>query len=589
MQLKEHTTARKLRGGYYTDRVLADYIVNQIELSKDLTILEPSCGDGVFLRSIRKYIPDQYIDSVDAVEVIKEEVDVILSESWNSKYHIECNDFFKFYHSNNEKKYKLILGNPPYIRYQYLSKEQREIQSEILKKNGMTPNKLINSWVCFLVACVERLEENGQIGFVIPAELLQIVYAQQLRQYLTNELSKIILVTFKELVFEGIEQEVVVLIATKRTMNKVDSEQEDKLIHNQKKRINKNGSTNKKEPNKDQEVSNKTQKESFQNQNESKIAVVEFQNLKDLKPLKDIPLNFQQLEPTKDKWTKYFLSTKENMMIKNIMNRKDFCTFDDISIVNVGITTGNNKYFSVDKKTVEKYKLQEVVLPLIGRSSHAHGIYFTKEDWMKNVSENTKAYLINFPENISFNEYPKLHKKYIHEGEKNNDHIGYKCGIRDRWYIVPSVWVPDAFFLRRNNTFPKFVRNNINAVSTDTMHRIKFKDGVNGEKALLSYYNSITFAFTEIAGRSYGGGVLEILPREVGGIRLPDLQDFDEDKTKELLKIIDHYVRNKLDIEELLDIVDQAVLVEYKGISLKEVNCYRAIWKKLMSRRLERS
>ncbi|MHB1955596.1 MAG: hypothetical protein ACYCOU_17820 [Sulfobacillus sp.] len=37
---------------------------------------------------------------------------------------------------------------------------------------------------------------------------------------------------------------------------------------------------------------------------------------------------------------------------------------------------------------------------------------------------------------------------------------------------------------------------------------------------LLSYYNSISFAFAEICERSYGGGVLEILPGEMGNIVL---------------------------------------------------------------------
>ena len=126
-----------------------------------------------------------------------------------------------------------------------------------------------------------------------------------------------------------------------------------------------------------------------------------------------------------------------------------------------------------------------------------------------------RARLISFPE-IPYDEYPAKHKEYISLGEANGEHEGYKCSIRERWYIVPSVWVPDAFFLRRNNFYPKFVLNKCDAVSTDTMHRMKFNDGVDPENVLLAYYNSISFAFTEICGRSYGGGVLEILPGEMG-------------------------------------------------------------------------
>ena len=190
---------------------------------------------------------------------------------------------------------------------------------------------------------------------------------------------------------------------------------------------------------------------------------------------------------------------------------------------------------------------------------------------------------------MTYEEYPDSHKKYIELGESNGENLGYKCRIRDRWYIVPSVWVPDAFFLRRNNIFPKFVINNIDAVSTDTMHRIKFYDGIDKDKALLSYYNSITFAFTEINGRSYGGGVLEILPGEVGKIILPNLQAMDETKVKYLLDQIDKTIRNDLSIEDLLDEIDREVLVGYLGIAPAITERFRNIWKLLMTRRHNRS
>ena len=62
--------------------------------------------------------------------------------------------------------------------------------------------------------------------------------------------------------------------------------------------------------------------------------------------------------------------------------RKDkrFRKMSDLALINIGITTGNNKYFSVTQKAVEEYELEEVVRPLIGRSSHAGSVYFQKED-----------------------------------------------------------------------------------------------------------------------------------------------------------------------------------------------------------------
>ena len=109
----------------------------------------------------------------------------------------------------------MILGNPPYIRYQYLKESQREMQSQILTSHGMKANKLINAWVAFIVACVQLLSEKGKIAFVIPAEILQVAYAEDLRLYLANNLAKITLITFEQLVFPDIEQEVVVFIGEK--------------------------------------------------------------------------------------------------------------------------------------------------------------------------------------------------------------------------------------------------------------------------------------------------------------------------------------------------------------------------------------
>ena len=195
--------------------------------------------------------------------------------------------------------------------------------------------------------------------------------------------------------------------------------------------------------------------------------------------------------------------------------------------------------------------------------------------------------LISFPD-TPYEEYPAKHKEYIELGERNEENKGYKCSIRDRWYIVPSVWIPDAFFLRRNNLYPKFVLNRCNAVSTDTMHRIKFNEGVNDENVILSYYNSISFAFTEICSRSYGGGVLEILPREVGNIMLPVVKDIDEALKNELLEMIDSIVRNDEDIEKALDLVDQKLLVEVLGIEKEICVSCRQIWKKMQKRRLGR-
>lgn len=541
MKLKEDSSVQKLRGAYYTPLPLAEMMVKLLANKVDgKNVLEPSCGDGVFLDALIKADCIKKYSSIDAVEIDTAEtkkVEKRMKEYKNVKVINE--DFFDFYKENKKNaQYDLILGNPPYIRYQYLEEHQRILMSDILATQGMKANKLINTWVGFIVSCVNMLSENGKIAFVIPAEIMQVAYAEDLRLFLSNNLSKITLITFEELVFPDIEQEIVVFIGEK-------------------------------------------------GDEEKGIRIVELNNLDDLKTFDINDNGFQKLQHVHEKWTKYFTNTKENALVKRIREDSRFQKLSDIALINVGITTGNNKFFSVNQVAVEEYQLKDVVRPLIGRSSHANSIYFKREDWISNVSKNKAAYLIDFPD-IDYSNYPKKHKEYIKQGEITGENKGYKCSIRDRWYRIPSIWVPDAFFLRRNNLYPKFVLNQCDAVSTDTMHRIKFNDGIDPERAVLSYYNSISFAFTELCGRSYGGGVLEILPGEVGEVVVPKLERIPLKTVREILTKIDRIIRNDDNIEEVLDIVDNEVLVSLLGVEDEVCKSARVIWKKMQKRRLKR-
>ena len=540
MRLKKDSSEQKLRGAYYTPQKLANAMVRLFASENIDTVLEPSCGDGVFLDSLKETGFLDKVSRVEAVEIEAPEAQKVSGRYKDTpKVKVINQDFFEFYKETlGTKTYDLILGNPPYIRYQYLKESQRECQAQILTSHGMKSNKLINAWVAFMVASVQMLSKRGKIAFVIPAEILQVAYAEDLRLYLANHLAKITLITFEQLVFPDIEQEVVVFVGEKGDAEKG-------------------------------------------------IRIIEMNDLSGFDALNLDSNGFQPVQHVKEKWTKYFINGDEMKLIQQLRSDNRFAKFSEYGLINVGITTGNNSYFSITEEVTNHYHLGEATLPLIGRSSHAHGIYFTEADWNLNKTAGKPARLVCFPD-IPYEDYPQGYKDYIMAGEANDEHVGYKCSIRDRWYIVPSVWIPDAFFLRRNNLYPKFVLNRCGAVSTDTMHRMKFNDGVNPENVLLAYYNSVSFAFTEICGRSYGGGVLEILPGEMGNILLPKIDNIDPHIRTTLLERIDHIVRNDEDIEKALDFVDQEVLVSLLGINPTICKQARSIWKKMQKRRLGR-
>ena len=532
MQLIEDASEQKLRGAYYTPPTIASFILHWgINGSIDADILEPSCGDGVFLEQMaREQMAFHHVTAVEYEAVEAEKARAIGlqdSEVINSDFHRFCLD--------TEQRFSLVVGNPPFIRYQYYDEGQQELAGEIFKKAGLKRSKLTNAWVTFVVGCSLLLKEHGKMGFVIPSELLQVTYAQQLRKYLARFFNKINIISFENLVFEEIQQEVVLLLCEK---NGTD----EHLIEH--------------------------------------IEVKDTEGLQALDPHR-LNLPTKQIDFHADKWTYYFLD-KEELEFLGRVRCENMPKIGKYANVEVGITTGANGYFTVPQSIVDLYQLQEYARPMVGRSVQVNSLCFTTEDWKRNLNIGAKANLLVFPPKVK-EEGGDGVKAYIESGEQQGINKGYKTSIRDDWYVIPSIKLSQALFLRRNNLYPKFVLNEAHAYTTDTMHRVFINEGVNHKAFVVSYYNSLSFAFAEILGRNFGGGVLELMPSEVEGIYLPY-----REANAELFDKVDQMVREKKTADEILDFTDKELLQKGMGFSEKETKMARSIWYKLMGRRLNR-
>lgn len=530
MQLIENASREKLRGGYYTPRNIANFIL-QWGLRDGLytDILEPSCGDGAFLEALKA--SGLAFHSLTAVEYDKEESQkakaVGIGEVINTDFHAFCRD--------TDKRFNLIVGNPPFIRYQYYNSEQQQIAEELFDKAGLKFSRLTNAWVTFIVGSSLLLKGRGRIGFVVPAELLQVGYALQLREYLAKYYNKINIISFKKLVFESIQQEVVLLLCEK------DGTDEHLIDH-------------------------------LELTDANDLADVDVNNLGN---------NSKKIDFKSEKWTFYFLSQEEIDLLESVSN-SSMPTISKFADVEVGITTGSNGYFTVPRSVVTTFQMEKYAYPMVGRSVQVPSCIFTKEDWKDNQSNDAKSNLLIFPPKAR-EEANEGTRNYILNGEVLKINVGYKTRIRDYWYVIPSIKVSDALMVRRNNLFPKLILNEAHAYTTDTMHRVFIHKGVNKRSLVASFYNSVSLAFSEILGRSYGGGVLELMPGEAAKIPLP----YDEANAG-LLEQIDAMLRNGYEITEILDITDNIILKENLGFTNRQIQTARSIWKKLSSRRLER-
>ena len=122
MELIEKASAEKLRGGYYTPADIASFIVKwALSDNTNASILEPSCGDGAFLSALKKSnLPFKHLTGVEYIA--EEAAKAAAIDLHNSR--VVNEDFHKFCLSSKQK-YDVIIGNPPYIRYQYYSRSGR--------------------------------------------------------------------------------------------------------------------------------------------------------------------------------------------------------------------------------------------------------------------------------------------------------------------------------------------------------------------------------------------------------------------------------------------------------------------------------
>ena len=336
MKLITEATVEKLRGGFYTPEPIAQFILRWgINGNPRSEILEPSCGDGVFLEQLKvlklsyKSVTAIEIDSTEASKAGK--IPLKRLQIINDDFHSYCN--------NTLKRFDLIVGNPPYIRYQFFNRKQQVAAEDIFIKAGLVYSRLTNAWVSFVVGSSLLLNERGgEIGFVLPAEILQVSFAEQLRRFIAHFYNKINIISFEKLVFPNIQQEVVLLLCEK-------NETRDHNI------------------------------EHIELKDASELQTLDVSRLKSPKKRIDFKSN---------KWTFYFLDQEEIDFLENIAKDRSIPTIGKYAKVEVGITTGSNDFFTVPLTTIEEYDLHDYAKPMVGRSVQVNSVVFTKKDWEKN-------------------------------------------------------------------------------------------------------------------------------------------------------------------------------------------------------------
>ena len=531
---------RKARGAFFTPPEIAHYLARWAVRSPGDRVLEPSCGEASFLLAAADRLKDlganplRWGEQLHGIEIFEASARNAESLLRNAGYdtRVAVGDFFVH---ETPTTYDAVVGNPPFVRYQNFSGMARARGMEAALAQGVRLSGLANSWAAFVVKAALHLAPTGRLALVLPAELLSVNYAQEVRRFLLRRFERVRLIMFEERVFPEVLEEVILLLA----------------------------------------------------EGGGGSDCLEVHQTRDLRSLKSVEAaEWTSHTPSdNEKWTPALVARDAFAVYQRLVGER-FDELGDWGGAYLGAVTGNNKFFSLTVAEAAENGLCESDVIRISPpgTRHLRGLTFTKSVWKQLAKDGTQCLLL-YPKD----EPSKAASKYITEAEQTGVAKTYKCRVRKPWWRVPLVETPDLFLTYMNHDRPRLVSNAAKVQILNSIYGVRLaprRKQLGREVLPVACLNSITLLGAEIVGRAYGGGLLKMEPREADRLPLPSL---------ERVKMVDKqlkYIKPQLarslrsgNLNEAVRAVDKVILA---GIPDRDLKVLRLARDMLFQRRRTR-
>lgn len=538
----------KTNGAFYTPAQTARFLVRWSVRSKTDRILDPSHGGGVFLREAFERLAE--LGGNPAVSVFGIELDPATHEAASQALkalgfpiqNLEQDDFFDVA-ERCPGQFDVVVGNPPFIRYQRFTGAVRERASALMRRAGVHTTELSSSWAPFVVCGAGLLRENGRLAMVVPMELCQAVYARPILEFLRRSFRTVQFLSFGERLFPGLSQETLLLLADGKGTHAAEFRWRHLRSYDGLSRL---GSQS---------------------------------------TIRGRRLNAEAFTTGRQRLVDQFLPARARDLYDFLARHELVRPLGAVADVGIGYVTGANGFFHLTAADIERWGIPAGCLePAVCRGRALRGLRFTKSDWRQSESEGDAGKLLRLPRR------GPLHaavRRYIEHGEASGVHHAYKCRVRDPWYHVPHVYRPEAFLTYMSGVTPRLVANHARAVAPNTLHVVRMLplSDITAECLAVAWRTSLTELSAELEGHALGGGMLKLEPREAGRVLLA-LPPGDQWSAQ--CETLDVLARTATP-ETLRATVDSLILRDYLDLPEKDCRCLRDAASVLRARRLGRS
>lgn len=522
----------RLTGAVYTPTsvayALTEFVATILPLNAGRA-LEPSVGDGAFVNALEAALPTLFLTAIDIDEQVIEQLEI--RDRPNSCLRdYRTGNFIDFAREEIARSvsYDLIIGNPPFIRKHNFSEEFKASLEELAEAIDYPKTNFKNSWAAFVIAATTMLNRTGVLAFILPYEIMTVAYGQAALQWLSSKLARIDLFISNEKAFPEIDQDAIIFV----------------------------GRSSAAEPG--QFVQQVRSMTSLLERSETRLNLASTDNL--------------ALELSS------FLIGGDALATANELRTKmpvigDHCTSAP------GIVTAANDYFILTEDEAKELDILEHTLPILKKGSLSARQPIFEASQFEELANRGPCRLVYM--SVPTEELPKKLRDYVYAGEERGYNKRYKCRNRDLWYRVPLVPKAPAFVFKRSHEYPRLCLNEADVYITDTAYGLRMKDGFTPRGLCFSFYNSMTLLFAETDGRFYGGGVLELSPKEFRGLPIayhePSDQEFDD--------FLAAHRKADGDVSTILDFGDRWLAKKLR-LSSRELRNLRTAWQSLRAHRL---
>jgi adenine-specific DNA methylase len=546
---EDNLALRKARGAFFTPPVIVEFLTAfAARGNAKAKILDPTCGDGEFLIAAAQRLAalgcdtasmDEQLFGVDVHGPSLAAASARLEDAGFDARLLE-RDLFgvptPMQLGCPLPEMDAVVGNPPFVRYQEHNGLTRKRSASAALEQGVRLSGLASSWASVLVHSSAFLRPQGRLAMVLPAELLTVHYAEPIRRWLRQRFAGVTLVMFERLQFEDALEKVVLVLA--HGSGGCDS---FSLAYVQ---------------------------------DADELTTLGFADGVGVTPADE------------GKWTDLFLPLQQRRLFRTV-TEEHFVSLEYYGQPELGTVTGANDFFALTDETRQNYDLgdDEVVAMCPPGTRHLKGLSFTKGDWANLKDSGERVWLLR----PTCEQATGRLARYVQHGEALDIPAAYKCQIRTPWWRPPTVPTPDLFFTYMSHRYPRLITNSARVAFVNSMHGLRLnRDKRLAASALpLLCLNSVTMLGAEVHGRSYGGGLLKMEPREAALLPVPSAQHLQS--AWNILK------DERLQLDRLLRAgtwtnvvkrIDEVLLHDDMGLSLKAVEDLHAAAALLRERRL---